>query len=264
MSLASDLKILYHLALRPIRGGSHAERMDSFYQGQAEAYDSFRRRLLQGREELWRHLPVPRDGVWIDMGGGTGSNLEYLGPRIHELRKIYVVDLARSLLDVAARRAKERGWKHVEVVEADATTFVPTEGQVDVISFSYSLTMIPDWFAALEQAHRLLRAGGHVGVVDFYVSRKYPVDGRKRHGRMARNLWPVWFGADNVFLSPDHVPYLHRHFQAEFFEEHRAGIPYIPLAKVPYYLFVGRKEDAGDAGTRGEWQKGKDREDHAR
>jgi len=25
------------------------------------------------------------------------------------------------------------------------------------------------------------------------------------------------------------------------FEEHRAKVPYIPLTRVPYYLFVGRK-----------------------
>ena len=39
-------------------------------------------------------------------------------------------------------------------VEADAATFRPAEGQADVVTFSYSLTMIPDWFTALETALR--------------------------------------------------------------------------------------------------------------
>lgn len=241
MSIASDLKILYHLALRPIRGGNHAERMESFYQGQAEAYDSFRKRLLKGREELWQRIPVPENGVWIDMGGGTGSNLDYMADSIGRLQKVYVVDLARSLLDVASKRAAQRDWKNVEAVEADATTFVPREGQADVITFSYSLTMIPDWFAALDQAARLLKPGGHLGVVDFYVSRKYPGVGRLRHGGITRGFWPAWFSNDNVFLSPDHVPYLHQQFEPVYFEETRAKVPYIPLARVPYYLFVGKK-----------------------
>lgn len=243
MSLASDLKILYHLALRPIRGGSHAERMESFYQGQAEAYDSFRRRLLQGREELWSRIPIPEDGVWVDMGGGTGANLEYLANSIHRLRKVYVVDLARSLLTVAAKRAKERGWSNVEVVEADATTFMPLEGQVDVVTFSYSLTMIPDWFAAIDQAARLLRPGGKIGVVDFYVSRKHPSEGRRKHSGLTRGFWPAWFSNDNVFLSPDHVPYLHQRFKPIHFAEHKAKMPYMPLARVPYYQFVGEKRE---------------------
>ncbi len=78
MSLLSDLKVLYHLAVKPVRGGSHAERMESFYAGQADAYDDFRRRLLKGREEMYGAVPTPDGGVWVDMGGGTGSNLEYL------------------------------------------------------------------------------------------------------------------------------------------------------------------------------------------
>ena len=52
MGFFSDLKVLYHLALKPVRGKNHAERMESFYGGQAEAYDDFRKRLLKGREDL--------------------------------------------------------------------------------------------------------------------------------------------------------------------------------------------------------------------
>ena len=50
----------------------------------------------------------------------------------------------------------------------------------------------------------------------------------------------LWFAADNVFLSPDHLPYLQKHFATVRIEEHRAKVPYIPLIRVPYYTFVGR------------------------
>jgi S-adenosylmethionine-diacylgycerolhomoserine-N-methlytransferase len=82
MGWVSDLKVLYHLVLRPVRGHDHASRLESFYAGQAEDYDRFRRRLLQGRQELWSRLEVPEGGVWVDLGGGTGSNLELLGERL--------------------------------------------------------------------------------------------------------------------------------------------------------------------------------------
>jgi len=44
-----------------------------------------------------------------------------------------------------------------------------------------------------------------------------------------------------VFLSADHVPFLRRHFEPLSYAERRAGIPYLPLLRVPYYTFVGRK-----------------------
>ena len=242
MGFFSDMKTLYHLALRPVRGKDHAARMESFYAGQAEGYDDFRKRLLKGREELYGAITIPEGGIWVDMGGGTGSNLEFIGEEISKIEKIYVVDLASSLLKVSEKRFAERGWTNAEPVEGDATTFTPPDRQADVVTFSYSLTMIPDWFAAIENALAILKPGGHIGIVDFYVSRKYPADGLKRHRWFTRTFWPTWFASDNVFPSPDHVPFLHRHFEPILFEEDRCKIPYIPFIRMPYYQFVGRKQ----------------------
>lgn len=241
MSLLADLKILYHLTMKPVRGQDHAARLESFYAGQADKYDDFRKRLLKGREELWSAVGVPGGGTWVDMGGGTGANLDYFGDSLGRLDKVYVLDLSPSLLEVARRRIRDRGWTNVETVEADATTYQPPTGPVDVVTFSYSLTMIPDWFAAIDNAKAMLKPGGLIGVVDFYVSRKYPRDGLKRHSWTTRTFWPTWFAMDNVYPSPDHVPFLHRNFEPVRFEEHLARVPYLPLARTPYYLFVGRK-----------------------
>jgi S-adenosylmethionine-diacylgycerolhomoserine-N-methlytransferase len=145
-------------------------------------------------------------------------------------------------LDVAQRRAAASAWANVETALADATTFRPPGGPVDVVTFSYSLTMIPDWFAAIENGLAILKPGGTIGVVDFYVSRKYTSNGSARHGWLTRTFWPTWFALDNVFPSPDHVPFLHRHFDVLHFEEHRAKVPYLPFVRVPYYLFIGRKK----------------------
>jgi S-adenosylmethionine-diacylgycerolhomoserine-N-methlytransferase len=241
MSLASDLRILRRLALSPIRGETHSERLESFYAAQASGYDDFRARLLAGRQELIAALPTPSGGRWIDMGGGTGSNVEYLADRLPQLADLFLVDLSDSLLNVARARVAERQWSNVRVCKADATTFEPPGGQVDVVTFSYSLTMIPDWFAALENAWRLLRPGGTIGVVDFYVARKHAGPALRRHDWFTRTFWPTWFAADNVFPNADHLPYLLHRFTSERLVEGKAKVPYIPLIRVPYYIFVGRK-----------------------
>jgi S-adenosylmethionine-diacylgycerolhomoserine-N-methlytransferase len=243
MGLLSDLKTLYYITLKPIRGSDHAARLESFYAGQAEEYDNFRRRLLQGRQELYSALTIPEGGIWVDLGGGTGANLEFFGDRIARLQKIYLVDLSHSLLQVANQRIRERGWTNVETVEADATVYQPAAGPVDVVTFSYSLTMIPEWYAALDQARAMLKPGGTIGVVDFYFSRKYPPDGLRRHRWFTRTVLPLWFANDNVFLSTDHIHYLHRHFVPVHFEERTSGIPYVPFVRAPYYTFVGHKRE---------------------
>ena len=237
----SDLQVLWHLAFAPIRGDSHAERLESFYQHQAGLYDRFRERLLAGRQELYASLPVPEQGTWVDLGGGTGSNAEYLGARLPRLERLWIVDLSASLLEVARQRAAARHWSNVELCQEDACSWTPPCEKVDVVTFSYSLTMMPDWLAAIDHAYDLLKPGGTIGVVDFYVSRKFPRPNHVRHSWSTRTFWSTWFGLDNVFLSPDHLAYLERRFECVNLAERRAPVPYLVGAKAPYYLFQGRK-----------------------
>lgn len=243
MSLISDLRVLYHLALRPIRGKTHEERLDQFYSGQTRDYDAFRARLLRGREELLRtvELPTGVGTLWADIGAGTGVNLEPVAERVPQVEKIVLVDLSRSMLDVAKARVEQHGWSNVEVRHGDATTAVLPDGSADFVTFFYSLTMIPGWYKAVERAYDALKPGGLIGVVDFYVSMKHPEPGRVRHSFLTRSFWPVWFSMDNVYLKEDHAPYLHHRFECVHFEEHRAPVPYMLGARVPYYLFIGRK-----------------------
>jgi len=240
MSL-QDLRTLYHIALSPIRGATHQERLESFYAGQAKDYDAFRKRLLHGRLDLFERLDFPENGVWVDMGGGTGQNLECVADKLSLLKKAYVVDLCPSLLALARDRIASMGADNAEAIEADACSFVPPEGGADLVTFSYSLTMIPDWFRALENAFSFLKPNGKIAVVDFYVARKYPDESLARHSAFTRRFWPMWFYNDNVFLSPDHLPWLLSHTRQLHLSENFAPVPYVPLIKTPYYAYIGEK-----------------------
>src|SRR5262245_9203219 len=104
MSLIADFKTLYHLTCAPVVGRTHGDRLDSFYRRQAAGYDDFRTRLLRGRECLMHDLHVPDGGTWVDLGGGTASNLEAAASWLPRLSQVYVVDLADSLLEIARQR----------------------------------------------------------------------------------------------------------------------------------------------------------------
>jgi S-adenosylmethionine-diacylgycerolhomoserine-N-methlytransferase len=191
---------------------------------------------------MMQALELPPGGRLLDMGGGTGANIEFLGDKRGQLQSVTIVDLCPSLLETGRQRIERNGWTNVRTVLADATLYEPEDGPVDAITFSYSLTMIPNWFAALERAHALLKPGGMIGVVDFYISRKWPAAGMRRHSRFQRFFWPMWFGTDNVFPSPDHLPWLQAHFQTILLEEGQGKMPYLLNLKAPYYVFLGRKE----------------------
>lgn len=239
--MLSTVRTLYSLAIHPIRGSTHRERLESFYTSQASDYDSFREHLLHGRRELIHHCSqlCGRYERWIDLGCGTASNLSVEAKFSASFKEVLLVDLCDPLLAQAKKRSAELGLNNTRFLCADVCNQPLPEA--DLVTFSYSLTMIPNWFAALENALAALRPGGILAVTDFYVSRKYTEFGHKRHPWFTRGLWPLWFGFDNVFLSPDHLPWLESHTEVLLRLERRGRVPFLPLVRAPYYLYVGKK-----------------------
>ena len=233
---------LLQLATGPFRRGTHEERLERFYRPQAEHYDQFRSRLLHGREELFAALPIRDGGVLVDLGAGTCASLEFLADRMPRLERFVAVDLADSLLAIGRDRCRTHGWRNVEFIRGDAASVtLPAGRAADVVTFSYSLTMMPDWRAAIDRAHALLAPGGVVGVVDFYVARQRPLPGWAEHSWLTRRGWPRWFALTQVCLHPEHLPTLASRFETVLRVESSAPVPYLPGPRVPCYRFIGRK-----------------------
>ncbi|MSQ67252.1 MAG: methyltransferase domain-containing protein [Gammaproteobacteria bacterium] len=235
---AAELRVLGQL-LRGLPGsGTHAQRLEAFYGPQAGRYDAFRERVLHGRQALVEKLALAPGERVIELGAGTGRTAEYFAERIPTLDSLTLVDLCPALLALA--RTRTQHWPHTQIVAADVTQYRPP-AVMDKAYFSYALTMIPEWFLAIDNAIALWRPGGVLGVVDFYVSRARPTLGLRRHSAWQRTLWPAWFGHDGVNLSADHLPYLCARSETLHLDEQLGSIPYLPGLQVPYYLFVGRK-----------------------
>jgi hypothetical protein len=80
-SFFSDGLVLWHLmrGRRGVADEDHASSLQRFYAPQAEHYDHFRERLLQGRRELIERLAPQPGNTVVELGGGTGRNLEFFG-----------------------------------------------------------------------------------------------------------------------------------------------------------------------------------------
>jgi len=240
--LLADSRVLWRMLRGLPRGGSAAERLQAFYAPQAARYDAFRKRLLHGREELLRRLPAGAGDIVVELGCGTGENLERLGTRRAGLRRLILVDLCPALLEQA--RARAARLANVEIVEADIARFRPPQ-PVDCVYLSYALTMVEDWRAVIANAVAMTKPGGTLGVVDFYVSPAEPERGGIRHSAWERWLWRRWFAHDGVRLDPGHMAQLATALPDYRLFERRGKVPYLPGVTAPYYLFIGRKASAG-------------------
>jgi S-adenosylmethionine-diacylgycerolhomoserine-N-methlytransferase len=145
---------------------SHAELMDATYRYQRLIYDVTRRFFLLGRDHLIGNLNPGKGARILEVACGTGRNLEVILKR-HPDCALYGLDISDEMLRTALEKLHMRAY----LVRADACNFDASQifgtPQFDRIILSYSVSMIPDWQAALETAARQLAPGGELHVVDF-------------------------------------------------------------------------------------------------
>ena len=149
----------------------HGEAMDRMYRFQRHIYDASRRYYLLGRDRLLDQLAPPPGGSILEIGCGTGRNLIGAARRYPDA-KLFGIDISQEMLKTAlSTMSRIKIDQRVRVACADATSFdpLPSLGQrrFDRIYFSYTLSMVPEWQAALHHAFRLLTEEGELHIVDF-------------------------------------------------------------------------------------------------
>ncbi|RQM24682.1 hypothetical protein B5M09_010322 [Aphanomyces astaci] len=261
----------------------HQARLEQFYESQADIYDVTRRRLLRGRStmlklcaaQLSQFYPVRQPTVssdsdgdvmmsprypprganrrfaWIDIGGGTGENIERMNQffPIANFDKVYLVDITPSLCEVARKRFERLGWANVTVLCMDATKFtVPEEDgggddmEIALITLSYSLSMMESVFGLVDSLTNILCPTGILGVCDFYVSPKRSADSTRQLSWIMRWFWQIWFDLDNIYLHPSRREYLEYRFNT--IKALNGKNHFIrPIVQIPYYVWLGAQKN---------------------
>ncbi len=150
---------------------AHAVLMDRVYRRQRYIYDLTRKYYLLGRDRLVRELGAQSGERIVEVGCGTARNLIRIAERYPGVR-LYGLDASAEMLRTAAEsiaRAKltDRIVLKHGLAEDMSPGFFGVDRAFDHAIFSYSLSMIPDWRAALLAASSSIRPEGFVHVVDF-------------------------------------------------------------------------------------------------
>jgi len=168
-------------------GAGHAALMDEVYRGQRHIYDLTRKYYLFGRDTLIEGLAARPGMRVLEIACGTGRNLAKIGqawPGTH----LFGLDISAEML----KSARAALGAEARMGEGDACSFDPQallgEPAFERIVLSYSLSMIPDWQAALDHAAGLLAGGGELHVVDFG-----DLAGMPKPFAGLLKAWLVWF-----------------------------------------------------------------------
>ena len=165
----------------------HAGLMDRVYRRQRHIYDFTRKYYLFGRDRLIGRLALGPSETLVEVGCGTARNLIAIARRYPGAR-LFGVDASEAMLETARAAVSRAGLDHrIVLAQGLAEDLSPIRLGVesfDRVMFSYSLSMIPDWQAALAAGFAALSPAGTLHVVDFA-----DLTGLGRFGRHAMRAW---------------------------------------------------------------------------
>ncbi len=173
---------------------AHFVLMDKVYRRKRHFYDLTRKYYLLGRDRLVRQLNAKPGERVIEIGCGTARNLIRIA-ETYPGTKLFGLDASAEMLRtaneaVSRARLSDRIVLKLALAEELTPSLFGSEQKFDHAIFSYSLSMIPDWRAAIGAAGKAVRSDGFVHVVDF--------------GDL-RSLWPVASTALRAWLRLFHV-----------------------------------------------------------
>ena len=147
-------------------------RVGSVFSSVARRYDVMNDLMSGGMHRLWKDRFVdrvkPQRGERIlDMAGGTGD-IAFRMARRGAL--VTVSDINADMLGVGQERADKRGVPGLSWQVENAETLSFPDKSFDAYTIAFGIRNVTDIPAALSEAHRVLRRGGRLFVLEFSTS----------------------------------------------------------------------------------------------
>ncbi len=149
-------------------GAGRARYVRGMFGDIAARYDLLNTLMSLGRHHAWRRMATralvrPGDRV-LDAGCGTGDLS--LACAAAGAASVLGIDFAPPMLGHAREKAARAGARRVHFALADATLLPLPDGAFDVWCAAFVVRNIPELDRALEEAYRVLRPGGLIGVLE--------------------------------------------------------------------------------------------------
>lgn len=140
----------------------------------APRYDDFTRVFSLGMDRGWKRelvadamqVTMPEANV-LDLACGTGD-LAFDIARALPGARVTGLDAAAGMIEAATRRAMTESLAAVRFAVGDMAKLDAAPRSVDLVTAGYGFRNVPDHRAALREAARVLRPGGHLLTLDFY------------------------------------------------------------------------------------------------
>jgi demethylmenaquinone methyltransferase / 2-methoxy-6-polyprenyl-1,4-benzoquinol methylase len=158
--------------------------VDGVFDAVAKRYDLMNDLMSGGLHRAWKDVlvtavnpPRPRRGLnkeqarpfaLLDVAGGTGDVAFRVAKAGGSGTRVTVADINTEMLAVGRQRAAEQGLDDaVTFIEGNAEKLPLPDQTFDAVTIAFGIRNVPRIEAALAEAHRVLRIGGHFVCLEF-------------------------------------------------------------------------------------------------
>lgn len=176
-SLMSEAGETTHFGTKQVPLEDKQDMVNAVFHGVADRYDLMNDLMSGGVHRLWKdtmvaRLAPPKQGSRpyrvLDMAGGTGDIAERIVNASHGYAHVTVSDINSDMLRVGEARAQN--WRYPgqsEFIEANAEELPFDDKSFDAYTIAFGIRNVPRIEKALSEAHRVLKRGGRLLVLEF-------------------------------------------------------------------------------------------------
>jgi demethylmenaquinone methyltransferase/2-methoxy-6-polyprenyl-1,4-benzoquinol methylase len=160
---------------RQVNPGEKQSLVNDVFHKVAKRYDIMNDLMSAGLHRVWKDAMIAalnprksRDYNVLDVAGGTGDIAFRIVEASGRLAQATVLDINGSMLGVGAERAQKKGLAgNLTFVEANAEELPFEANTFDAYTIAFGIRNVPRIDVALSEAHRVLKRGGRLLVLEF-------------------------------------------------------------------------------------------------
>lgn len=197
------------------------EHLSQYYKFHSKIYDATRWLFLFGRKGIIKHLKTEniQPNIILEVGCGTGKNLIHLTKQFPKAI-IIGMDLSDNMLDIAKEKLKDEPCVFLLNQPFNQEDFL-FKGKIDLIVFSYVLTMNKDYNHLIAEVKKTLKKDGHIAIVDFHDSKI--------------NIFKKWMQFNHVIMNDELLKSIKNNFQTQSIKIRKGIFPFWS-----YFSYIGK------------------------
>jgi len=144
--------------------------------------------MTAGLHHRWRQRAADRAEVApgdaaLDVCCGTGDLALELYSRVGPEGRVVGCDFSEPMLELARRKAEERGAARIEFQWADALALPYGDSEFEAVTVGFGVRNLADLDRGIAETVRVLRPGGHLVILEITQPRRPPLS----------SFYSLWF-----------------------------------------------------------------------